>query len=329
MAGEVFQPHDGLFRAVFGERAEAADLLLAHLPEAIAIRLRWSTLARRDTSFIDNRLRTSESDLLFEVQREVDDALAWVYVLFEHRSTSDPGLLLRMLRYCIRIWEQDRRERPDEEYLRPIVPLVLYQGRYGWTPACEFSELFAPDVRDWPGVPRFAHLLIDQTQVGPDELRGGLRGRAAQLALMVPHRAGWPVMERLVPLLAELVEAWGLDEVEQIVVYLASTTPDEDLWNRFSDEVQRRVPGGGELMTKTQAMLELVKNKMRQEARREARQEARQEGELISKVRNIEGFLGQGVSWSTIEAATGVDEDEFGRLKQQLQAATGRADHSN
>ena len=182
-------------------------------------------------------------------------------------------------------------------------------------------------------MPHFAHLLIDQTQVGPDELRGGLRGRAAQLALMVPHRAGWPVMERLVPLLAELVEAWGLDEVEQIVVYLASTTPDEDIWNRFSDEVQRRVPGGGELMTKTQAMLELVKNKMRQEARQEARQEGReegrQEGELISRVRTIEEFRGQGASWSMIEAATGVDEDEFGRLKQQLQAATGRADHSN
>ena len=68
-------------------------------------------------------------------------------------------------------------------------------------------------------------------------------------------------------------------------------------------------------MTKTQTMLELVGNKMRQEGR--------QEGELINKVRNIEGLRGQGVSWSTIEAATGVDEDAFGRLKQQLQAAVG------
>ena len=317
MAGEVFQPHDGLFRAVFGEEAEAADLLRAHVPAAIASKLRWSTLARRDTSFISNRLRASEADLLFEVQREVDedDALAWLYVLLEHQSTPDPELLLRMLGYCIRIWEQDRRVRPNEEYLRPIVPLVLYQGRYGWTPTCEFSELFAPEVRDWPGVPRYAHLLIDQTQVAPDELRGGLRGRAAQLALMVPHREGWPVMERLVPLLAELVQVWGLDEVEQLIVYLDATTPDDELWNRFSDEVRRKVPGGGELMTKTQTMLELVGNKMRQEGR--------QEGEMIAKVRNIEGLRGQGVSWSTIAAATGVDEDAFGRLKQQLQAAVG------
>ena len=220
MAGEVFQPHDGLFRAVFGEAAEAADLLRAHVPAAIANKLRWSTLARQDTSFISNRLRASE-----------------------------------------------------------------------------------------------AHLLIDQTQVGPDELRGGLRGRAAQLALMVPHREGWPVMERLVPLLAELVQVWGLDEVEQLIVYVGATTPDDELWNRFSDEVRRKVPGGGELMTKTQTMLELVGNKMRQEGR--------QEGEMITKVRNIEGLRGQGVSWSTIEAATGVDEDAFGRLKQQLQAAVG------
>ena len=117
MAGEVSQPHDGLFRAVFGEAAEAADLLRAHVPAAIANKLRWSTLARQDTSFISNRLRASEADLLFEVQREVDedDALAWLYVLLEHQSTPDPELLLRMLRYCIIIWEQDRRVRPNEE----------------------------------------------------------------------------------------------------------------------------------------------------------------------------------------------------------------------
>ena len=36
MAGEVAQPHDRLFRSVFGEKTEAAGLLRAHLPEAVA-----------------------------------------------------------------------------------------------------------------------------------------------------------------------------------------------------------------------------------------------------------------------------------------------------
>ena len=52
-----------------------------------------------------------------------------------------------------------------------------------------------------------------------------------------------------------------------------------------------------------------------------ARQEGRQEGVL----RTIEGLLGRDVPWSTIEAATGIDEAEFRRLRQQPDSAVGGA----
>ena len=175
MAGEVSKPHDHLFRSVFGEEAEAAGLFRAHLPEAVSRELLWSSLQWQSVSFIDERLRDSESDLLYAIERKGGGAPAWLYVLLEHQSTPDVWLRLRLLKYSIRIWERDRRRHPNEEQLRPIVPLVFYQGARGWHHACEFSELFAADVRQWPGVPRYAHLLIDQTEVGPDEVRGELR----------------------------------------------------------------------------------------------------------------------------------------------------------
>ena len=50
---------------------------------------------------------------------------------------------------------------------------------------------------------------------------------------------------------------------------------------------------------------------------------------MMTQVRTIEGLLGREVPWSTIEAATGVDEATFGRLKQQLEAAAAGADHPN
>ena len=95
-----------------------------------------------------------------------------LYVLLEHQSTPDVWLRLRLLKYSIRIWERDRRRHPKEEQLRLIVPLVLYQGERGWRIACEFSELFAEELRSWPGVPRYEHLLVDQTEAAPDEVRG-------------------------------------------------------------------------------------------------------------------------------------------------------------
>ena len=316
MAGEVSKPHDHLFRSVFREESEAAGLLRAHLPEAVNSDLLWSSLEGQEVSFIDDRLRDSESDLLYAVRRKADDAPAWLYVLLEHQSTPDPWLRLRLLKYSIRIWERDRKQHPDERHLRPIVPLVLYQGRYGWSPAREFSELFVPEVRGWPGVPRYAHLLVDQTKVGPDELCGELRGRIAQLALMAAYRASWPVMRRLVPLLAELVQVGGTDELRQIVVYMAATTREPERWRRFADAVRRHVPGGGELMNKTQEMLEIYGEVVR----REGRQEGRQEGVLMTQVSTIERLLDRDVPWATIEAATGIDEAAFGRLKQQLEA---------
>ena len=54
------------------------------------------------------------------------------------------------------------------------------------------------------------------------------------------------------------------------------------------------------------------------EGRREGELKGRREGELRGQLQTIQGFLGHDVPWSTIEAATGIDEATFRRLKQQL-----------
>ena len=319
MAGEVSKPHDHLFRSVFGEdnEPEAASLLQAYLPPAVSRELLWSSLKWQSVSFIDDRLRDSESDLLYAIRRKADGAAAWLYMLLEHQSTTDPWLRLRLLKYSIRIWERDRRRHPNEQQLRPIVPLVLYQGRRVGGEACEFAELFAEPVRDWPGVPRYAHLLIDQTQVGAEDVRGELLGRIAQLAMMAAYRAGWAELQRLVPLLTELAQAGGSEDLHRIVVYIATTTREPKRWHRFAEAVRRQVPGGGELMNKTEEMIEIYGD-MRE-------REGHQEGELRGKVQTIEGFVSRDVPWSIIEAATGIDEATFDRLKHQLDAADGGA----
>ena len=78
-------------------------------------------------------------------------------------------------------------------------------------------------------------------------------------------------------------------------------------------------------MTTTQEMMGIYGEVIEHEALRKGRQE----GALMNQVRTIEGFLGQDVPWSTIAAATGVDEAEFTRLKQQLETADGGADRPN
>ena len=54
------------------------------------------------------------------------------------------------------------------------------------------------------------------------------------------------------------------------------------------------------------------------EARQEGIREGIREGELRGQLQTIQGLLGSEVPWSVIEAATGIDEAAFRRLKQQF-----------
>ena len=74
-------------------------------------------------------------------------------------------------------------------------------------------------------------------------------------------------------------------------------------------------------MNKTDEMIDIYGDRRQREGR--------QEGELRGKVQTIEGFVARDVPWPIIEAATGIDEATFDRLKHQLDAADGDATHAN
>ena len=322
----VRRPHDKLFRTVFANPAETAALLRAHLPSSLAAALQWSSLTLQNASFVDDRMRGSEADLLFAVERTAGDPPAWLYLLLEHQSKPDLWMRFRLLKYCCRIWDRGRRLHPKERELRPIVPIVFYQGRGHWRHATEFAELFAESVRDWPWVPRFAHLLIDQSRVRPEAVRGELQGRIAQLMMMAPFRRRREALRRAAGLLAELLPRGGRDAVGTFVLYLLATQ-DRDTARGFGEELRGAVSGpGGDLMTYAEELIKEGERKGRRagqrEGRREGRLEGRREGEqhglLRGQVGTIENLLRAGVQWSVIETATGIDRDTLHDLKQRL-----------
>lgn len=309
MAPDTHRPHDKLFRAVFGAPAEAAGLLRAYLPEPLAVELQWSRLTVQHATFVDEQLRDSESDLLFAIDRAAGDPPAWLYVLLEHQSQPDRWMPFRLLKYCCRIWDRDRRMHPRERGLRPIIPLVLYQGRGRWSRSPELAELFAVSVREWPWVPRFSHLLIDQSFVGPDEVRGTLQGRIAQLMMMAPFRHRQEALRRAVHLLAELLPTGDRDAVRTFVMYLLATQ-DRDTALAFVEDLGKAVSEpGGDMMTYAEELIA------------EGREEGLREGELRGQVGTIEKLVQAGVQWSVIESATGVDRDALRALKQRLEGS--------
>ena len=75
----------------------------AALPGAIRDSFDWTTLVLLDGTFVDEDLRESQSDLLYQVEHTETGQPVSMYLLFEHQSSPDSWMPLRILRYCCRI----------------------------------------------------------------------------------------------------------------------------------------------------------------------------------------------------------------------------------
>ena len=117
MAEEIHHPHDLMVRAVLSDLAEAASFLQAHLSGEVSQALNWSTLTLLEGSFVDENLRGSEADLLYEIEHVSGEESVWVYILLEHQSTPDRWMRFRLLKYCCRIWDMSFRQQPDQHEL--------------------------------------------------------------------------------------------------------------------------------------------------------------------------------------------------------------------
>ena len=173
MDDSLHQPHDKLFTATFGVPENTAAFLKPLLPPAIAGSLDWAALRLLPGRFVDGKYQSTHTDLLFSVPLAGSETL--LYLLFEHQSTRDPTLSLRLLRYLVRIWEDCLRARPGRS-LPAILPVVLSQNADGWAPVPSLLEMLdlSGDFREAirPYVPDFAHFHLQLAEMGFDEIPG-------------------------------------------------------------------------------------------------------------------------------------------------------------
>ena len=180
--GRIHRPHDKFFKDGFSDPATAAALLRHELPPEIAATIDWDRLRLVPGSFLDEKLDHSESDLLFAAPllpapgEEADpDAEVCLHLLFEHQSTRDPFMGLRLLRYMVRIWELWLREHGRTKRLPLIIPVVVAQNRTVWRINPQFSALFGPPEAIAPFrqyLPDFAYRLIQVAAIPFDAIRG-------------------------------------------------------------------------------------------------------------------------------------------------------------
>jgi len=184
-------PHDALFKATFSKIEHAGPMLRAVLPKDLSALVAWSTLRRRPGSFVNEELREHHTDLLFSAK--LAGRTAYLYLLFEHQSTADRWMPLRILEYMLRIWREHLACRTRARRLPAILPVVLHHSASGWTCATAFEELLDLDDGSRPTVepfvPRFRILLDDLSHATDDELRDRAVTDLTKLVLCSLHHA--------------------------------------------------------------------------------------------------------------------------------------------
>jgi hypothetical protein len=162
-----------VFRRIFGVPANAASQLRAVLPPDLAARLDLGRLTKVPASFVDEALKWRYSDLLFTAPLDGHDA--YVYLLVEHQSSTDPLMAFRMLRYVTRIWDQHLRGHPNARRLPAVIPLVVHHGPSRWTSPAQLLDLIDLGPAAMRAMraylPRFEYLLDDLADIDGEQLR--------------------------------------------------------------------------------------------------------------------------------------------------------------
>jgi predicted transposase YdaD len=217
-------PHDAFFRYAFSDPHRARDLIRNALPPALLDRLDSSSLVIEKKSFIDEALADRAADLLMQVRFRgaeptaggtpakqegprvseprhaggEESAHLYLYLLFEHKSYSDPDTLFQLLRYMVRIWEHHRRKSnvgagsgerekgaPAETgtyRLPPIIPVVLFHGETPWRGPRSFAEMVGGGAELTPYIPNFAPVIFDLITRSDAQISGD---RLTQLVLLL------------------------------------------------------------------------------------------------------------------------------------------------
>ena len=278
---DIHHAHDKLFKAGFSDPSTAAAFLQSQLSPAIVSRIDWLRLQLQPGSFIDSQFRASESDLLFSAPLAGRPSL--LYLLFEHQTTHDSLLPLRLLRYMVRIWENHLKAHDSDPSpkLPVILPIVLAQNAEVWNIDPHFAKLLdiPPDLACdlQPHIPDFLFHFIQLAEIPFEDIRGTPAG----ILILRTMKA-----ERLSQLLADpvwdesLIVQLPRETFELLLRYILAADIDK---TAFVNKVQaiQHSPTRHRAMTLAQQF----RQEGRQEGHQEGRLEGRQEGEVSLTLR--------------------------------------------
>lgn len=278
----IHQPNDKLLKATFSVPENARGFFSNHLPPDLAAAIDWNTLALEPCTFIDPQFVGSESDLLFHVK--LHESEAFLYLLFEHQSSEDPRMALRLLSYILRIWQRFVKNAAPSAKLPAVLPVVLAQGRRPWWTSTQLADQIEipPKLEELlrPWQPALAYHLLELLRIPYDAIAGTPEGILTLRALKaepVNELLGDPLWdESLLFLISE-------DALERLLRYILNAEQQVPALKERIAKIRAQP-----LKTKAMTLADRLREEGKIEGKQEGKFEGRKEGLAEGRLRALQ-----------------------------------------
>ncbi len=310
----LHHPHDTAFKIGMSEPRVVRQMIEKYLPKHFAERIDMDTLVLSNASYIDADLKHKHSDVLYQCKSHEGDRCI-LYFLWEHQSTYDKNIVIRLFGYICRIMESHLQQFGDNVKLPVVIPILVYNGIQSPYPgSCDWADSFeSPELARALMFRPFN--LIDLTVISDAEL---MRHRwTSMMTMMLKHlrREDFMVIQQdIINCLAFIYHQGGSERLAVKWLKCVMTSANIENKDDFIASIEAMFPTmGGHMATVAQQLYdEGVQQGMLQ-----GRLEGIQKGVASERKRFILKMLQHGKSITDIALLFDIPECEVESIRQE------------
>ena len=316
----IHQPDDKAFKALLQTRKAFLQLLRCFLHESWVAQLDEQALHRIDKSFILPDFTSRESDIVYRCR--FHDSEVIFYVLLELQSSVDHQMPWRLLQYMVEIWRMAHRDTEQAHRRRigfrlpPIVPIVVYNGKQGWTAQRRFRDYLQDGETFGSAVPDFTYHLVDIKRWKPEDM-AQLSGilpvalhleNASDLGELTDRiKASFDAIRRLDDEETGLLSAF----IHRILLPMAHEASPEDMDRFIEQSALLDAEGRDDMVSQISKKIYQEAKALVQKGLEEGLEKGRVEGVLAERQALVRRMQQNGLTADQIAAFTGLSLDEI------------------
>jgi len=254
---KIVKTHDVFFKEIFSKKEEVQDFIINTFPEKIVTNLDLKSLQFDNTSYVDEQLKTNYSDIVYNCLYKGTTEIK-IALLFEHKSKKEKYPHLQLLKYLLKIWETNIKQK---ENLVPVIPIIFYHGIEEWNSG-SFKNYFDDiDENLEQFLPSFDYLISDLSNYSDDEIQNIFQSmilRTSFLLMKNIFQEDAKILQKLFKIFSELrfiIETEkGVRHFESMMLYLFYNT-ELDI-SEIIEKVKSISVKGGEIAMTTAQKIE-------------------------------------------------------------------------